>query len=115
MKNNIYSSVTLILGLTVLLNPIPWIDNSYTEKFDDTISGLTNYKWMWASIDINYAISLLIPFTLLFLSIFFAVKGLKSSPTESKTQRMLSVIMVTISVGVLLSIIGTSIYLWLVI
>ena len=98
------------LGFGALLTPVPYIDTEYTAKFDDFILELTNYKWMWASLDITYAIFQLIPYALLLLSIFFSVKSIRTNTTQSKTQRMVAIVIATITIGMLVSIIGTVLY-----
>jgi len=115
VNDSLYSLLCLLLAFVALLIPTLRIDNSYTEKFDDFIFEFTNYKWIWASIDIMFVISIAIPFILLLLSIFFAVRSLKATQGQSQTQRVISVIMTTLSIGILVSVIGANIYLGLTI
>ena len=112
-KNLLFSSFSLILGLVILLNPFPWIENGLTDKFDGFMFELTNYTWMWASTDINFAISLAVPLLLLLLSIYFAVKSLKTDLAQTKNQRITSIGLITFTTGLLVVMVGVNLYLFL--
>lgn len=109
-KNLLYSLMCFILGFGTLLSPVPYIDTELTAKLDDFIFGITNYKWLWASTDITYAIFMVIPLSLLLLSVFFALKSIKTNTTQSKTQRIVAIIITTITTGMMVSIVVTGLY-----
>lgn len=116
-KNIIFSLITFVSAFISLyyLDTASFSSSSQSASFDNLIQNFTNYKWMWVSSDIAFAIFIAIPLILLLTSVFFAFRAVKSSSTQSKTQRIASVIMASITTGTLVSIVGSNLYLWIII
>lgn len=98
MKNKhlILSFVYLILAFTILFTGVTIFNDTVAEKFDWFVFSLSNYKWLYSSLTIEYFLSILLPLIFAVLSIFSGFKFLKQNP--SKKLRIISIVILTFSI-----------------